>query len=71
MLGGYSVFCHYDSSSKHAVEKLADAIGSPIIAIPENSGVVRSEEKLLVLGCGSVDIFTDVGVETLPPTQIE
>jgi dipeptidase E len=71
ILGGYSVFCHYDSSSKHAVEKLIDDIGSPIIAIPENSGVVRSEKKLLILGSGSVDIFTDIGVKTLPPSQIE
>lgn len=71
MLGGYSVVCHYDQLERNGVKELVKITNSPIIAIPEDSGVIRTGEELLIVGGSSVDIFTKIVIETLKPQQLE
>lgn len=40
MLGGMSVLCHYKDSMKERAASLAASLYGPILAIPENSGVI-------------------------------
>lgn len=69
LLGGYSVVCHYDSLERDMTKELVKVTNSPIIAIPENSGVIRSGEELLIVGGSPVDIFTKTSLEALEPRR--
>ena len=71
VLGGYSILCHYDSEreNKKEVLDLSSLIKSPIISIPEKSGIVSASGKLLVLGNESVDVFYKDSIKTFSSQQ--
>lgn len=68
-LGGYSVVCHYDPLERDAAKELVEVTNSSIIAIPEDSGVIRSGKELLIVGGSPVNIFTKTNLETLEPRR--
>ncbi|MFZ5932621.1 MAG: Type 1 glutamine amidotransferase-like domain-containing protein [Patescibacteria group bacterium] len=52
LLNGMSVACHYDGSEdEHArLKKLRNLLDIPIIALPENAGVIIRSEKTEIVG---------------------
>lgn len=50
LLGGFSVRCHYTSADAPLLKQYSLALGQPIIALPETSGIVVSEGKFSVFG---------------------
>ncbi len=71
VLGEYSVLCHYNSEggNKREILELTSIIKSPIISIPEKSGVISTSGKLLVLGNEHVDVFYRNNIKTFFPQQ--
>lgn len=71
VLGGYSVMCHYipSEASRKTIMELSSLIHSPIICIPEKSGVVSTSSNLTVVGSKDVDIYQNNNVRTLFPHQ--
>lgn len=50
LLEGKSVFCHYSEDQAPRILKMAERIGTEIIAIPEDSGVVYEKGAPRVIG---------------------
>jgi dipeptidase E len=66
LLNDYSIICHYESSSDKEIIKKTQKIGSQIIALPENSGLIISQNVAELVGTvmvfnvdGSKNLFKD------------
>ena len=56
-VGNYSLLCHYDSTQDEKIKKYISNYKTPVIALPENSGLVVEKNNILVLGYNKVAIF--------------
>ncbi len=56
-VGNYSLLCHYDSTQDEKIKKYINSYKIPVIALPENSGLVIEENNVLVLGYSKIIIF--------------
>jgi len=57
LVGGYSILCHYDGSQNKKVSSYLKKYGNPIIALPENTGLIVYDSKIKVYGYGKCHIF--------------
>lgn len=73
LLHGYSVFPHFnkgkDAFSAATVQRLVTELSSPIIAIPEESGVLINENQMRIVGTQSVRLFSHNGEIELHPDE--
>jgi dipeptidase E len=67
LLGEYSVVCHYAEYQYDNITQLVGSVVSPIIAIPETSGLIVQESEARVVGRDSIHIFSTGGVDVLQP----
>ncbi len=65
VLQGYSVKCHYDTTQDEALNQFALEHG-PVIAIPEDSGVLFDGETFVVLGTSPVIVFREGKRKSVP-----
>ncbi len=57
LLSGHAVFCHYTKDNLKEIRDYLNETGNPVIAIPENGGVIIKKNTLLSSGSGVVEIF--------------
>lgn len=57
LLQDYSISCHFKNGQSVLVKKIANLIGTPVIAIEENSGIVYEDGTISTLGQGNSYIF--------------
>lgn len=72
LLGGYSVFPHFGKNKGNEfgepkVKEISAAIGSPIIAIPEGSGIMITGNEMKVLGTEPISLFQGENSTSIQP----
>lgn len=71
LLHGLTVLPHANQYPDARPIELVEALGQPVLAIPEASGVVVTNERFRVLGPDPVRLVTEDEVNDLPPGAIE
>ena len=59
LTNGYHLWVHYDASSKDIINESTSKLSSQIIAIPENSGIIITNNSIEVVGEGDVVLFPE------------
>lgn len=57
LLNNYSILCHYDKTQENRIERYILKYGFPVIALPENSGLIVERDVARVVGYNSITIF--------------
>jgi len=57
LIGNYSIMCHYNEAEDDKILEFVKLYQSPVIALPEGSGLIIDKEKCEVVGDKSVLIF--------------
>lgn len=57
LIGGYSVWCHYEAANDQLIERYIKNFQHPIIALTEETGIYVSDQGMKVLGTGPVFVF--------------
>lgn len=70
---GYSVFPHFNKGkeafSAATAQRLITELNTPIIAIPEASGIVVKENQMRIIGNESVWLFNQSGEIEINPND--
>ncbi len=69
LLSGYSVKCHYSPANDAFLQEFV-ATHSPVIAIPEESGVLIENGRFFILGTAPVTVFTAGGRRSFTPGEM-
>jgi dipeptidase E len=67
ILNGISVYCHYSKEQFEKVRSLSHTLQTPIIAIPEDSGVEFSYQGAFIHGESEVDFFKNNETDIIKP----
>jgi len=65
LIRGLSLICHYEASLDERITKSANNLNSPIIALPENAGIILGPNDIEIVG--EVFIFDKNGKRYLTP----
>jgi dipeptidase E len=57
MVGNYSIYCHYEKNADERLERYVLEYKNPVIALPENMGIIVNEHDIRILGNDSIAIF--------------
>lgn len=58
LVHGYDVWCHYTGAEDHSIREYMSRFGlEKVIAIPENAGVIVSEDGFEEVGPGAINFF--------------
>lgn len=58
-VGEYSLICHYEQSNDEEILKAHKKINTPIIAIPEDGGIIVNSEKKIIKTINKVFVIQD------------
>jgi dipeptidase E len=67
LANGYAVWCHYASDEDSLVSEYVRATSTPVLALPERGGAIRSGEEFKVLGPDPARVFRRWTSDTLEP----
>lgn len=68
-IDNYSVWCHYETSNDSLIKEYANKYGFPVLALPEETGIVISEGKLRVIGSSPAHIFKNEDQYGVKPNE--
>jgi len=57
VLGGFSVYCHYEKKYEKKIKAYVKRNSAPVIALPENSGVIIEGKIMKPIGKGKPIVF--------------
>ncbi|WP_251186366.1 Type 1 glutamine amidotransferase-like domain-containing protein [Bacillus licheniformis] len=61
LLGDYSVWCHYKAEHDPLIKRFRNAFGTPVIALPEETGIAASTSDIRVIGTKPARMFKEDG----------
>jgi len=65
IIGKYSIWCHYEKEHDSIIQKL----GYPIIAIPEQSGIIFDGFHISIIGHDEITVFEKGWINRLKPNE--
>jgi dipeptidase E len=67
---GYAVWCHYVASDDARIRDYVNETGHAVLAIPERGGLVRTAERIEVVGPDSARLFATWSDRSLEPGDL-
>ncbi|MGU9503267.1 MULTISPECIES: type 1 glutamine amidotransferase family protein [Bacillus] len=61
LLGDYAVWCHYKVEHDPLIKRYRHVLDTPVIALPEETGIAASISDIRVIGTKPVRIFNEDG----------
>lgn len=58
LIKSYSIYCHYNKDQDSIIKTFIDNYKSPVIALPESSGLIIEKNDAMVVGRDSIVIFS-------------
>ena len=58
LIKSYSIYCHYNKDQDSIIKTFINNYKSPVIALPESSGLITEKNDAMVVGCSSIVIFS-------------
>ncbi|MDN7240735.1 Type 1 glutamine amidotransferase-like domain-containing protein [Planococcus sp. N028] len=57
MIGNYAIWCHYESNNDEIINKFLHTKQTPVIALPEETGIYIDKETIKITGTKPATIF--------------
>lgn len=70
LLNKYSLYCHYDKDQNKFIESFITRYKTPVVSLPENSGIILMGSKVQVSGFSPCIIFEPTGKKVFKPGTI-